>query len=102
MNLKTFYKIYYRHRILKASVFLKIYLFFSIIIKYFLNLFFFPKKTNLDNLYFKKKFLTDKNLNFLFEYFNSDKGEKYYDQYKQPYQQTKEIITAHGYAKYFS
>lgn len=101
MNLKTFYKIYYRHRILKASVFLKIYLFFSIIIKYFLNLFFFPKKTNLDNLYFKKKFLTDKNLNFLFEYFNSDKGEKYYDQYKQPYQQTKEIITAHGYAKYY-
>ena len=101
MNLKTFYKIYYRHRILKASFFLKIYLFFSSIFKYFLNLFYFPKRINLDNLSLKKNFLFDQDLNYLFEYFNSDKGERYYDQYAQPYKQNRDLISAHGYAKFY-
>ena len=33
MNLKTFYKIYYKHRFKKASLTLKIYLFFFYIYK---------------------------------------------------------------------
>ena len=101
MNLKTFYRIYYRHRVLKATIFLKIYLFISLTFKYVLNLFYFPKTVDLDSLLLKKNFLIEKDLNYLFEYFNSDKGEKYYDQYKQPYLQKRNIITAHGYAKYY-
>ena len=101
MNLKTFYKIYYRHRILKASFFLKIYLFLSSIFKYFLNLFYFPKRIDLDNLSLKNKFLFDQDLNYLFEYFNSDKGERYYNQYTQPYKQNRDLISAHGYAKFY-
>lgn len=101
MNLKTFYRIYYRHRILKASIFLKIYLLFSTLFKYFLNLFYFPKKINLDNLSQKKNFLFDQDLNYLFEFFNSDKGERYYDQYAQPYKQNHDLISAHGYGKFY-
>ena len=50
MNLKTFYKIYYKHRFKKASPILKIYLFFSIFIKYLINLFYIQKVVNVDNL----------------------------------------------------
>ena len=101
MNLRTFYNIYYRHRILKASFFLKIYLLLSSLFKYFLNLFYFPKKNNLDNLSIKKNFLFDQDLNYLFEFFNSDKGERYYNQYAQPYKQDRKLIQAHGYAKFY-
>jgi len=74
MNLKTFYRIYYRHRVKKASYILKFYLFLIIPFVYFLNFFFFKKKINLD-LYSKRNFsLFEKNLDFLFEFFNSDKG----------------------------
>tara|TARA_A100001015_G_scaffold7242_1_gene8971 strand:- start:5690 stop:6562 length:873 start_codon:yes stop_codon:yes gene_type:complete len=101
MNLKTFYKIYYRHRILKGSFFLKIYLFLTLLFKYLLNLFYFPKKVNLDDLSIKNNFLFNQNLNYLFEYFNSDKGERYFDQYVQPYKQKHDLILAHGYAKFY-
>ena len=47
MKLKTFYKIYYRHRIIKANIFLKIYLLCIIPIRYFLNLPYIRKKINL-------------------------------------------------------
>ena len=84
MKLKTFYRIYYRHRVEKASYILKFYLFLIIPFVYFMNIFFFQKKINLD-LFSKKNFLLfEKNLNFLFEFFNSDKGEYYIDQYIQP------------------
>lgn len=99
MNLKTFYKIYYKHRFKKASLFLKVYLFFSIFIKYILNLFYIQKTINVDNLGLKNKFLYEKNLNFLFEYFNSDKGELYINQYAQPIKRRNKKIIAHGYAK---
>ena len=39
MNFNTFYKIYYRHRIQKASQLLKLYLYLIIPIKYLLNYF---------------------------------------------------------------
>ena len=46
MKLQTFYKIYYKHRIIKANLLLKIYLLFVIPIKYFLNLPYVKKKIN--------------------------------------------------------
>ena len=84
MKLQTFYKIYYKHRIIKANLLLKIYLLFVIPIKYFLNLPYKKKKLNLENYSQNNKFLFEKNLNFLFEFFESDKGEKFINQYNQP------------------
>ncbi len=101
MKIKTFYKIYYRHRFNKASNFLKIYLIFALVIKYLINFFYLPKKINLDDYSLKNPHLFDKDLNFLCEYFNSDKGENFTNQYSQPSKQDKKIITAHGYAKIY-
>ena len=101
MNLNTFYKIYYRHRFNKASIFLKVYLIFVFFIKYIINFFYLPKKINLDDYSLKNSHLFDKNLNFLCEHFNSDKGENFVNQYAQPSKQDKKIITAHGYAKIY-
>ena len=102
MKLKTFYKIYYRHRILKANVLLKIYLLFVIPIKYFFNLPYIKKKINLDNYSQNNKFLFEKNLNFLFEFFESDKGEKFINQYNQPIKRDSNFkIQGHNYAKFY-
>ena len=101
MKLKTFYRIYYRHRVEKASYILKFYLFLIIPFVYFVNIFFFKKKINLD-LFSKKNFiLFEKNLNFLFEFFNSDKGEYYIDQYIQPIKRKNTKIISHGYSKFY-
>ena len=48
MKLTTFYRIYYRHRIKKASHVLKIYLIITVFFKYIFNLFYLPKTKNLD------------------------------------------------------
>ena len=102
MKLRTFYKIYYRHRILKANILLKIYLLFVIPIKYFLNLPYIKKKINLDDYSQNKKFLFDKDLNFLFEFFESDKGEKFVNQYNQPIKRNSNFkIQGHNYAKFY-
>ena len=102
MKLKTFYKIYYKHRISKANVLLKVYLLFVIPIKYFLNLSYIKKKINLDNYSQDNKFLFEKNLNFLFEFFESDKGEKFVNQYNQPIKRDSNIkIKGHNYAKFY-
>ncbi len=101
MKLKTFYRIYYRHRVEKASYILKFYLFLIIPFVYFVNIFFFKKKINLD-LFSKKNFLFfEKDLNFLFEFFNSDKGEYYIDQYTQPIKRKNIKIKSHGYSKFY-
>ena len=102
MKLQTFYKIYYKHRIIKANLLLKIYLLFVIPIKYFLNLPYVKKKINLDNYSQDKKFLFEKNLNFLFEFFESDKGEKFINQYNQPIKRDPKLkIQGHNYAKFY-
>ena len=102
MKLQTFYKIYYKHRIIKANLLLKIYLLFVIPIKYFLNLPYLKKKINLDNYSQDKKFLFEKNLNFLFEFFESDKGEKFINQYNQPIKRDPNLkIQGHNYAKFY-
>ena len=54
MKIKTFYALYYRHRFIKASILLKLYLLITIVFKYTYNLFFLPKTTNLDIISRKK------------------------------------------------
>ena len=102
MKLQTFYKIYYKHRIIKANLLLKIYLLIVIPIKYFLNLPYIKKKINLENYSQNNKFLFEKNLNFLFEFFESDKGEKFVNQYNQPMKRDSNLrIQGHNYAKFY-
>ena len=101
MKLSTFYKIYYRHRIKKASFVLKIYLTLTIFFKYILNLFYLPKTKNLDDYSKENQNLFQKDLNYLCEYFNSDKGEKFTNQYAKPSKQDDKKIIAHGYAKIY-
>ena len=84
MKFKTFYKLFYKHRFKKSSLVLRFYLFIVLPIRFLLNIFFFPKKIDLDLLENKFPNLYKKNINFLFEYFNSDKGEFFVDQYSQP------------------
>ena len=101
MKLRTFYKIFYQHRIAKASFFLRLYTFIIVPFKYLHNFFFFEKKVNLDEYKIKFSHLVNKNLNSLFEYFNSDKGEFFINQYLQPAKKNKVKIKAHGYAKIY-
>ena len=84
MKLRTFYRLFYKHRIKKASILLKLYIIIIVPIKYLINLFYFEKKINLE--VYKENFseLFDKDLNTLFEYFGSDKGEYFINQYLQP------------------
>ena len=102
MKLKTFYKLFYRHRVVKANIFLKIYLILIIPFRYIANFLFFKKKINLDEYSKKKADLYQKDLNYLFEHFNSDKGNKFYDQYVQPIKKNSKIkIDGHGYSKFY-
>ena len=102
MKLKTFYKLFYRHRVVKANVFLKIYIILIIPFRYIANFLFFKKKINLDEYSKKKADLYQKDLNYLFEHFNSDKGNKFYDQYVQPIKKnSKIIIDGHDYSKFY-
>jgi len=101
MKLTTFYKIYYRHRIKKASFVLKIYLIITVFFKYLFNLIYLPKTKNLDKYSKENQNLFQKDLNYLCEYFNSDKGEKFTNQYIQPSKQDDKKIIAHGYAKIY-
>ena len=101
MNLRTFYRLFYKHRIKKASIFLKLYIIIVVPLKYLVNIFYFEKKVYLDS--YKNNFsdLFTKNLNTLFEHFNSDKGDYFVNQYLQPAKKNKEKINAHGYAKIY-
>ncbi len=101
MKLRTFYRLFYKHRIKKASILLKLYIIIIVPIKYLINIFYFEKKINLE--VYKDNFseLFDKDLNTLFEYFNSDKGEYFINQYLQPAKKNKKKIKAHGYAKIY-
>ena len=79
----------------------KLYLSTILPFKYLYNYFFLEKKIDLNLLSIKKTFLFDKSLDFLFEYFNSDKGETYINQYTQPSKKNKIKIQAHGYSKFY-
>ena len=101
MNINTFYNLFYRHRFEKASLIRKIYILLILPFKFLYNYFYIEEKKNLDNFSLKNLFLFSKDLNFLFEYFNSDKGEKYINQYTHPSKKNNIRITAHGYSKFY-
>ena len=102
MKLKTYFNIYYKHRVDKANLYLKLYLYLIVPIKYLLNVPYFKKKIDLDNFSSQNSLLFDKDLNYLFEYFNSDKGEKFVNQCDQPIKRNSKIkIDGHDYAKYY-
>ena len=101
MKFKTFYKLFYAHRFKKSSSVLKLYLYIVLPIRYLLNIFFLQKKIDLDLLEQSSPDLYKKELNFLFEYFNSDKGNFFVDQYMQPIKKNYKKIPAHGYSKFY-
>ena len=101
MKFITFYKLYYAHRIKKSNASLKIYLIIILPIRYLINLIFLPLKKNLEIVAKKNHYLFDKDLNFLFEFFNSDKGDIFCDQYVQPLKRNKKKIEAHGYSRIY-
>ena len=101
MNINTFYNIFYRHRFQKANSLHKIYLSLVLPFKYILNYFYLPPKIDLDELEKKKEDLKYKDLNYLFDYFNSDKGNFSENQYVQPFKRTKEKIKVHGYGNFY-
>jgi hypothetical protein len=84
----------------KASSVRKFYLSIILPFKYLYNYFYFEKKIDLKLFAIKHPFLFDKSLDFLFEYFNSDKAEKYINQYTHPSKKTKIKIQAHGYSNF--
>jgi len=101
MNFNTFYNIFYKHRVVKANLILKIYLILILPFKYLFNLLYVPRKINLDEYQKTNYSLFDKNLNDLFDFFNSDKGSFFENQYSQPSKRTKEKLKAHGYGKFY-
>ena len=99
MKLLTFYHIYYKHRFYKAKIVLKFYLCFAILIRFIHHYFFNNKKINLDKLMVNNKNLLSKDLNYLFEYFNSDKGFFFVDQFHKTKQNNK--IHGHEYSEFY-
>ena len=101
MNIGTFYILFYRHRFKKASLARKIYLVLILPFKFLYNYLYMDRKKNLDDFSLKNYSLFSKNLNFLFEFFNSDKGEEYINQYTHPAKRNNIKIKAHGYSKFY-
>jgi len=101
MKFKTFYKIYYKHRLFKANFIQKIYIILCLPFNYLLNIILLERKKNLDDLSIKNPELFKKNLNLLFENFNSDKGEFFINQYQKPIKRIKEKINGHNYHEFY-
>lgn len=101
MKFRSFYKIYYEHRMLKASIFLKIYIFLTLPFNYLINKFHYPKICDLDKFSNDKQYLFKKDLGFLFQFFNSDKGEKFINQYDKPIYKNKNITKGHSYHLFY-
>ena len=106
MKFNTFYQIYYSHRLNKSSFLLKLYIYIILPIAYLLNKVLLKSVLDLDEFSKNKSELYNKNLNFLFQFFNSDKGDKFENQYQKPIKLEKKIIDGHKYhefyEKYFS
>jgi hypothetical protein len=99
MKILTFYNIYYKYRFFKSNIFLKIYLSLIFPWKYFIYKIFSEKKINLENLEINDSNLLNLTLNDLFEYFNSDKGNFFLNQYTRS--RKKDKIQGHQYAFFY-
>lgn len=93
MKILTFYQIYYKHRFFKANFFLKTYLLLVILVRFLLNLIFSENRINLDKLIISNRDLLNKDFNYLFEYFNSDKGNFFLNQYTKSKKKKKFMDT---------
>ena len=85
----------------KANIFLKVYILIILPFRYLINIPYLPKVINLDYHSKKNSELFKKDLDFLFEHFNSDKGGHYINQYMQPIKRNNKRIDAHGYSKIY-
>ena len=101
MKLRTFYKIFYEHRFKKANYILKFYIIFVTPIKYLINLIYLPKIINLDNFIDRYGLNETKDLGKLFDFFNSDKGNQFENQYAHPSKRTSSKIKGHGYSIFY-
>tara|TARA_E500000178_G_C17013351_1_gene751621 strand:- start:1454 stop:2308 length:855 start_codon:yes stop_codon:yes gene_type:complete len=101
MKLRTFYKIYYKHRLEKANHILKFYILLVIPFKYLINLLYLPKIINLDEFDDRFGLNETKDLSKLFDFFNSDKGNKFENQYTHPSKRTSTKIKGHGYSNFY-
>jgi len=99
MKILTFYHIYYKHRFVKSGLLLKIYLLFVLPIRFTFYLIFLKKKINLDYLAANQPNLFNQNFSYLFEYFNSDKGNFFFNQYAKSLK--KEKIHGHEYSIFY-
>ena len=101
MKLRTFYKIFYEHRFKKANYILRFYIIFVTPIKYLINLIYLPKIINLDNFVDRYGLNETKDLGKLFDFFNSDKGNQFENQYAHPSKRTSSRIKGHGYSIFY-
>ena len=101
MKLRTFYKIYYEHRFKKANHILKLYILTLIPIKYLINLIFLPRVINLDKFVDRFGLNETTDLGKLFDFFNSDKGNEFENQYNHPSKRTSSKIKGHGYSIFY-
>ncbi len=101
MKLRTFYKIYYEHRFKKANHILKLYILTLIPIKYLINLIFLPRVINLDKFVDRFGLNETTDLGKLFDFFNSDKGNQFENQYAHPSKRTSLKIKGHGYSDFY-
>ena len=61
----------------------------------------YPSITDLDKFSLKNNDLFKKKLNYLFQYFNSDKGEKLVNQYRKPLNNVENLIGGHCYHEFY-
>ena len=101
MKLRTFYKIYYEHRLKKANHILKFYILIVLPIKYLINLIYLPKIINLDEFVDRFGLNETTDLGKLFDFFNSDKGNEFENQYNHPSKRTSSKIKGHGYSIFY-
>ena len=101
MKYKTFVQIFYEHRLLKAKKIRYILLRIFLPLIYFVNLIFDKKILDLDDYSIKNQQLFEKDLGYLFEHFNSDKGQNFINQYEKPIKRTNKKNKGHGYHKFY-
>ncbi len=102
MNINTFINIYYKHRLKKASnIFVRSYIFLTIPFAYLLEKINYQKYIDLDEYQKDNKILFNKNLNYLFQYFNSDKGDRFINQYTRYSKRDNKLIRGHKYSEFY-
>lgn len=101
MKYNTFVKIFYMHRLQKAKKLRYISLRILLPFIYLVNLIFDKKILDLDDYSIKNPQLFEKDLGYLFEHFNSDKGQNFINQYEKPIKRINKKNKGHSYHKFY-